>query len=758
MNTSGAFQNIRRSMRQFFLYAGIVVLMLVAYGARAEIVDVSGQVEVTKSGLVFNRATGTYDTTVTLKNSLLPMLNPVSLVVTGISPQTVTLANASGTTADGKSYVDVPLDAGVLAPGQSSSKVVLKFKNPNRVSFTFQTEVFANVQTGFTSGTARTSIIGASGGTIELPGVATITVPPDTVQSAAIELAVQDRPEFDTLLANLPDYSSLNLPRLRIKSSAPLNRPIYLKVPISSTQVALGQTVTVLALEESSEDGEAGMVELTSIDASICEKGNAVCATIIPAAFMPVPLDPEDPVINLMLATAPPTANTDALWTVPPSSISPQGLIQPTGTVTFGATLRLMKTFSFAQNTPLMEQPLITSPYLMSRMGVAGKVGKAHKGIDLRSQLPRAIYPVLPGSVESKTNWGTSTQDCDHVGGPPVVPPAIPTIYGVKVAHTGIAATRYLHTQQNPISSAGDVTTQQIATSDTSGTCDPHLHFDVYFPDSVRQIDPRPLLLNDMSLYLLPPDPGDFFARNPGEAFSLVLGLKVDGWIAATYLDNQEWSDFAVVSNPNNATGGTVTALSGSRTVLTFPVDIHNNRGANIEYRSDPIDLQQALVDAAAALIIPMTVDDMLAQKTVTVELEFCTFRLPGCYVMAKWDIFETSELTVILAGWNASVTSVDVTSTPDALKCGPAISNEKECKAQFKLGETVILRANPTTLNREFLWSGDCNGNQPQTTIVMDRDQNCQVLVYRIPEPGTIALMGLGIAGLIIMRRWRRV
>jgi hypothetical protein len=85
---------------------------LYAGAAFAQQVDVSGQVNITKSGLVFNRTTRTFDSVLTLTNSLMPISGPVALVITGITPNAVTLANASGTTTAGRPYRPAAFAAG----------------------------------------------------------------------------------------------------------------------------------------------------------------------------------------------------------------------------------------------------------------------------------------------------------------------------------------------------------------------------------------------------------------------------------------------------------------------------------------------------------------------------------------------------------------------------------------------------------------------------------------------------------------------
>ncbi|MDS4019133.1 MAG: S8 family serine peptidase [Candidatus Competibacter sp.] len=105
--------------------------------------DVTAQVKVTFSGLRYNRTTQTYDTVATLTNtSSDPILAPLELHVASIAPNTVALANPTGTASDGHPFVAVPLPTGTLAPGATVTNVVLRFRNPGNVQFTFTHHIF----------------------------------------------------------------------------------------------------------------------------------------------------------------------------------------------------------------------------------------------------------------------------------------------------------------------------------------------------------------------------------------------------------------------------------------------------------------------------------------------------------------------------------------------------------------------------------------------------------------------------------------
>jgi hypothetical protein len=106
--------------------------------------DVSSLVTVTKSAPVYNSATKTFDSVVTVANTSTETLyGPMFLVVSNISPGTVTLVNSLGATPAGGAFVDIPTPQGSLAPGQSISNVLLQFGDPKQVEFKFTTSVIS---------------------------------------------------------------------------------------------------------------------------------------------------------------------------------------------------------------------------------------------------------------------------------------------------------------------------------------------------------------------------------------------------------------------------------------------------------------------------------------------------------------------------------------------------------------------------------------------------------------------------------------
>jgi RHS repeat-associated protein len=128
--------------------ATFILLCLAISPAFTQITSsLDSKVKVAFGGYVLNRTTGTFDTRVTLMNISLDTLQaPISLVITGISNPSVTLANSAGVTADGKPYLVVPVPAGGFVSGTSITTLTLKFKNTSpAVAFTFTSSIIGTL-------------------------------------------------------------------------------------------------------------------------------------------------------------------------------------------------------------------------------------------------------------------------------------------------------------------------------------------------------------------------------------------------------------------------------------------------------------------------------------------------------------------------------------------------------------------------------------------------------------------------------------
>ena len=134
--------------------------------AQALTQDITSQFAITRSGLVLNRTTNTFDSTVTLRNSSgAPVLAPIDVVVGGL-PAGVTLANKAGDEPDGRPYVS-PMAAGALLQSGGTLTFVLKFANPARVTFTSTLQILYTVEAP-PDAPSLLSVV-ATGGTTRLP-------------------------------------------------------------------------------------------------------------------------------------------------------------------------------------------------------------------------------------------------------------------------------------------------------------------------------------------------------------------------------------------------------------------------------------------------------------------------------------------------------------------------------------------------------------------------------------------------------------
>ncbi|UVW28703.1 PEP-CTERM sorting domain-containing protein [Massilia sp. H6] len=111
-------------------------LLVAGASAQAAINDVSAQATVQRSALVLNRATGTFDSVISVRNNgSSAMSTPVFVEITGL-PATVSVNNASNLSPAGKPMVRLPTAAATVNPGAATGNFVIRFHNPTQVKFT----------------------------------------------------------------------------------------------------------------------------------------------------------------------------------------------------------------------------------------------------------------------------------------------------------------------------------------------------------------------------------------------------------------------------------------------------------------------------------------------------------------------------------------------------------------------------------------------------------------------------------------------
>lgn len=106
--------------------------------------DLTASVQITATGLVYNRTTGTFDTTVTIRNtSASPLNKPFTLAVLSLPPSVV-LTNATAVADEGAPLI--VLQGAALPPG-SAMPVALKFVNSSNAAFPINFRLVQLIQT-----------------------------------------------------------------------------------------------------------------------------------------------------------------------------------------------------------------------------------------------------------------------------------------------------------------------------------------------------------------------------------------------------------------------------------------------------------------------------------------------------------------------------------------------------------------------------------------------------------------------------------
>ena len=137
---------LRRPKRRA-LRVALTGMLLPAICAAQSLPSLDPDLRVTLSGVVFNRATNTFDIRATLLNTSSTTLNgPFSFVLTSVTPASVFLANATCRTAADQPVVVGAFPSAGLVPGASLTPLTLEFSNPSQVGFNFTQTVLAGDQ------------------------------------------------------------------------------------------------------------------------------------------------------------------------------------------------------------------------------------------------------------------------------------------------------------------------------------------------------------------------------------------------------------------------------------------------------------------------------------------------------------------------------------------------------------------------------------------------------------------------------------
>jgi murein DD-endopeptidase MepM/ murein hydrolase activator NlpD len=498
-------------------------LMSITCAVASTQVDVSNQVMINRSGLVYNRVSDTFDSTATLTNTLIPIVGPIR-VIFAIDPATVELANASGKTNTGLFYIDVPIPNGTLAPGGSLTSL-LKFKNPHHVSFNIKTHVLASINTGSDQNSV-TQAIDSQGGIVELADIATLTIPPGTFETlTAVHIEKINRPEAELLLNEIVVGAQLlPLPQLKIKLSTNLLQPMLLEMPLRD-----GDNVIVINEDDQIEfiklvtefgDNQEAMDGIQTLGGKLCgENKKSLCVTLYPSQFDPVPTDPLDPIINISVAKLPFSKVKD-LFFKEVTDAKPDANVQNDATHTvFSAKIKVAKTFFFGPTGGAVKRPT----FYISRKDPPGP----HLAVDLFAGTGNHVTSATAGTViEPGPGYQSAfgTMPC----GSKVISRGGGFRMWVGMGDTGLQ-TGYMHLAGNSNQKKLKDNVGQgdyIANSDSTGTCAPHLHVQtwVWSREGLFALDPSPLIQNDLALFFNNLEPTDL----PITAI-MRLGIEVNG-------------------------------------------------------------------------------------------------------------------------------------------------------------------------------------------------------------------------------------
>jgi hypothetical protein len=167
------------------------------------------------------------------------------------------------------------------------------------------------------SGTAQVSaqITGAEGGKVTLPGVASLIVPPHAISStmaSTVSITQVSLPIMDERIWNLPaGYKLLPLSRLKIKSSSPFVRPVFLEFtrlkPFSKPGLDHEVLVSLVRELNGLNSDESAVVDaLEVVGGDLCLNDTAICVELQPTSFQVTdPYDSFSPVLDITLASRP---------------------------------------------------------------------------------------------------------------------------------------------------------------------------------------------------------------------------------------------------------------------------------------------------------------------------------------------------------------------------------------------------------------------------------------------------------------------
>ena len=114
------------------------ILCCLSFDAIALSLDVTQSIQISKSGLIYNRNNKTFNTTLSIKNTSNTKINgPIIAAVIVSDPANISVNNATGTSSNGFPTININPPSGQLDSGSIINSIPLSFKNPSQKSFTY---------------------------------------------------------------------------------------------------------------------------------------------------------------------------------------------------------------------------------------------------------------------------------------------------------------------------------------------------------------------------------------------------------------------------------------------------------------------------------------------------------------------------------------------------------------------------------------------------------------------------------------------
>jgi hypothetical protein len=135
----------RKTVGALGLWLLMVMIFSLAGVAQAE-TDVTDKVQVIKGRLGYDRVNKQSYLDISVKNiSNDVLLTPIKVVISGLTPTTVSVANADGVIEDGSPYFNFTMATGQFLPGATIASKILFFTNPTTARFSFSTKVVGSI-------------------------------------------------------------------------------------------------------------------------------------------------------------------------------------------------------------------------------------------------------------------------------------------------------------------------------------------------------------------------------------------------------------------------------------------------------------------------------------------------------------------------------------------------------------------------------------------------------------------------------------